>query len=88
MSEERINWTQEQLDSRLVIGSIGGKAFALEDQARAFKVWAGELFANGKDAEAVFLRDTVVPKLEKEAQRLRDQQELYRKGHDERYGAE
>lgn len=76
------NWTEDQLEARLLISDRVGAAAAMESLAEKFKTKAGEMFQNGRDDLAKFLRDEMVSFVREEGRRFRKEQHEFQEDYD------
>lgn len=72
---ELLSLSKIWLESRLVESMFAHQAATREEIAKRYRRRAGDLFGEGKDSLAQFLRDVLVPELEREAASLRSQQQ-------------
>lgn len=78
-------WTEERLEARLVISGTAAEAAAYENVQRLLIEKAGNLFTQGRDDLAKFLRDDLAPEFEKRGKDERKKQSRFQDDYNRRY---
>lgn len=72
--DELEGWTEERLEAWMNVSGFGMRASALEDLRAELKTMSGNLFQERNDAKARYVRDELIPVLDKKIKILRDMQ--------------
>ena len=69
-NDEMIHWTEDLLEAKIHSWYLVGERASLDTLVKFLSNYAGELFSNGKDEKARWLRDEIVKLIEEKSKAI------------------